>query len=127
MIRRSRTRRLIALAAAVTAAASVVPVTVATPAAAASPCRAVPLGGPIQNSQPVLIAGAYTAKGAIDVVLTCGAVSDGVTVALVTDKMTGPVAEVHRVAHVSPGSITSCYELLVYYSTSPPTNYDTCP
>ena len=96
-------------------------------ASAASPCRAVPLGGPLQNSQPVLNAGAYTASGATDVVLTCGVVSDGVTVSRVTDKMTGPVAAVHSIAHVSPGSITSCFELLVYYRSGPPTNYDTCP
>lgn len=114
------------LVAAALVAAAAVPLTAGN-AAAASPCRAEPLGGPIQNSQPVLIAGAYTAARATDVILTCGVVSDGVTVARVTDKMTGPVAVVDRIVHVSPGAITSCFELLVYYRDSPPTNYDTCP
>lgn len=120
----TRTKGLVA-AAALTAAV-VVPA-FARPAAAASPCRATLLGGPIQNSQPVLIAGAYTTSTAVDVVLTCGAVSNGATVARMTDRMNGPVAEVHGIAHLSPGSITSCFELLVYYRSGPPTNYDTCP
>ncbi|HEX2058794.1 MAG TPA: hypothetical protein VHI71_10560 [Actinomycetota bacterium] len=120
----SKTKGLVATAG--LAATAMVPA-IGGSAAAASPCRAVLLGGPIQNSQPVLIAGAYTTSGATDVILTCGAVRDGVTVARVTDRMTGPVAEVHQIAHVSPGSITSCFELLVYYRNSPPTNYDTCP
>ena len=119
-----KTKRLVAAAALVAAAS--VPLTAGS-ASAASPCRAVPLGGSIQNSQPVLVAGAYTTAGATDVVLTCGVVSDGVTVALITDKMSGPVAAVEGVVHVSPGSITSCYVLRVYYVNRPSTYSDTCP
>ncbi|HEX2195476.1 MAG TPA: hypothetical protein VHJ76_01010 [Actinomycetota bacterium] len=120
----SRTKALVAAATLV--AAAMVPA-LAGRAAAASPCRAVPLGGPIQNSQPVLVAGAYTTAGATDVILTCGVVRNGFTIARVTDEMTGPVAAVEDVVHVSPGSVTSCYELRVRYLDRPSTYSDTCP
>lgn len=117
-------KRLVVAASLVAAAA--VPLTAGS-AAAASPCRAVPVGEPVKDSQPVFVAGAYTTAGAIDVVLTCGVVRDGITERRLTDTMTGPVAAIEGVVSVPPGSITSCYEIRVVYLNRPSTYSDNCP
>lgn len=119
----SRTKGLIAAAALAAAAVPAFPGS----ASAASPCRVVPVPLQTKDSQPVLVAGAYTTAGAIDVILTCGVVRDGETAALVTDGLTGPVAALEDDVRVSPGTITSCYELRVVYLNRPATVSDTCP
>ena len=123
----SKTKRL-ATAAVAVAAASILPVTVATPAGAAIPCRTISLYRDTQYSQTVLLAGAYTSAGAIDVQLTCGVVINGVTAARQGEKIPGPVAVVEGTARIAPtSSFTSCYELRVVYVDSPATVTDTCP
>ena len=117
-----RTRALVAPAIAAAAAIAATPFA-AAPVHAATPCRAIPSPG----SNEVLLTGAYTTAGAIDVQLTCGAVRDGVTVAAVRDGLVGPVAVVQEIRDVGPGSVTSCYTLRVVYLDRPSTNYDTCP
>lgn len=119
MLRRSSA----SIAAAVAAIVASIPVT-AGPAAAATPCRAIEMPG---SPGTVLLDGAYTTAGAIDVQLACGAVRNGVTVALARDDLSGPVAVVHDTAQVGPGSVTSCYTLRVVYLDRPSTNSDTCP
>ena len=121
MLRRSRA--LLAPALAAVAAIATAPIA-ASPAQAATPCRAI--ASP-SGDGTVLLTGAYTTAGAVDVQLTCGAVRDDVTVAAVRDELTGPVAVVHGTRYVGPGSVTSCYVLRVVYLDRPSTNYDTCP
>ena len=118
-----RNRALVAPALATVAAIASTPFATA-PAHAASPCRAISTP---DSSGTVLLAGAYTTPGAVDVQLTCGAVRNGVTVALVQDELTGPVAVVHGTRAVGPGSVTSCYVLRVVYLDRPSTLSDTCP
>ena len=116
-------RAVVAPALAAVAAIATTPFA-AAPAHAATPCRAIDSPG---SSGTVLLTGAYTAPGAIDVQLTCGAVRNGVTVAAVQDELIGPVAVVHGTRDVGPGSVTSCYVLRVVYLDSPATVSDTCP
>ena len=120
-----RSKLLGTLAAAAAIVASI-PVT-AGPAAAATPCRAIELPSSAGPSETLLLSGAYTAAGATDVQLACGAVRNGVTIALARDELTGPVAVVNDTAEVGAGSVTSCYVLRVVYLDRPSTNSDTCP
>jgi hypothetical protein len=114
------------LAAVALAAMTVVPLS-AAPAAAATPCRAIPVAQRTNPTQVVLVAGAYTAAGAIDVRLTCGVVRNGITVASRTDELVGPVAVVSDTVDVGLGSVTSCYVLRVAYADGRVTWSGSCP
>lgn len=123
----SYAKRLVSLAAGVAAIGAVLPLTVARPATAAAPCRAIPLVGGTESNQTVLVAGTYSTARAIDVQLTCGVVRNGVTVALRSERMPGPVALVASTVSVPTGPVTSCYELRVIYLDGPDTVSDNCP
>lgn len=109
MLRRSRS-----LVAAVAVAAALVTPTPASagvdPAAVAS-CRGdVGIIGVQEWHQTVVVTGAYTSPGAVDVQLTCGIVRYGETVATVTESAPGPVAVVHGTRTVFAGPISFCYQ-----------------
>lgn len=109
-------------------AATLLPITVAAPVAAMSPCQARPVPARTTGySQVVVIAGAYTSAGATDVSLTCGVVRNGVTYARQSAAVRGPVVALAGVANLSIGPVTSCYELRVVYSDGRVTYGDTCP
>ena len=116
MLRRSRS--LVAAAAAVTAALAIpTPASAEVDLAALSWCRGdVGIVGVQEWHQTVVVTGAYTAPGAIDVRLICGIVRYGQTMATVTESAPGPVAVVHGTRTVFAGPISFCYEATATYA-----------
>lgn len=123
MLLRART-----LIAAAVVAGALVPAG-APPAQAMATCQAKSLGTHSEYGQFVLVAGTY--KGptdAVDVVLTCGLVSNGVTIDRVTDPLVGPVAALASVETVYTRlSVLPCYEVTITHLDGSTTYYDTCP
>ncbi|HEV2757122.1 MAG TPA: hypothetical protein VG318_15250 [Actinomycetota bacterium] len=120
MFRRSRSVVVAVLAAATLA--SLVP-----PAGALGYCQARYTGIGTGFTETVLVTGEYAPVGAIDVVLTCGVVKNGSTVARFTDGLTGPAALVAGTVNLTAGTISACYESTVYYPDGNVTLYDGCP
>ena len=126
----ARSKRLVLAGALAAVAAAAVP---AVPAAAfdagsvaVAPCRGDVAMRIEEWYQTVVLTGAHTAAGAIDVQLTCGVVRYGETVARVTENLSGPVAVVQGSVRVLGGPISICHELRVTYLDRV-TYSDTCP
>lgn len=121
----SKTKRFLAVATAAASLAVIAPASTAG-AAALGPCQVRPVGGFQEWYQDVLVTGESAPRGAIDVVLTCGVVRYGETVAYATDSLAGPVAALAEIETVHAGPVSSCYILQVTYVTHY-TYTDTCP
>ena len=118
-----RTKSLLAVSAMVVGLFAALP---AAPAAAMAPCQVRSIAT-LQSGQTNVIAGVYTSAGAADVSLTCGIVSNNVTVARISEKIPGPVATVAGTANAG-GSFTVCHEIFVtYVDGRPPYVSDSCP
>lgn len=121
----SKTRQLIAIAAAAASLAVAAPATAAD-TTAAGPCVVRSIAGIQEWYQEVAVVGESAPAGAIDVRLTCGIVRYGETVWTRTDRLSGPVAALAETASVHAGPISSCYILSVSYIDNY-TYKNTCP
>lgn len=120
MFRRSRLLLVAALAAGNVAA-------LAPSAGAVGLCQVRATGVGTGFTQTVVVTGQYAPAGAIDVVLTCGVVKNGFTVARFTDQLSGPVAAVAGTVNLSAGTYTACHESKTYYPDGSVSYYNGCP
>ena len=121
----ARYKRLIVAGVAAASLATIVP---AQASVAVAPCQGRPTVSFLEWHQSILVTGQYwtTGNGAIEVRLTCGVVRQGVTVARVTDKTTGPAAALAEHVSVLAGAFNMCHDIDIVYLTH--TDYiRTCP
>jgi hypothetical protein len=103
----SRTRRLVAVAAAAAAIAAAAPASRAVADTAAGPCKVVSQS--TGSEVAIVLVGNYTTKTGGDVILTCYLVQNGVKVASARDSLRGPVAALVSDQRLNTSPFTVCY------------------
>lgn len=119
-----KTKRLVAVAAAVAALSAAMPAATAGAALAAGPCRAVSQS--TGSEVAIVLEGHYTTKNGGDVTLTCSIIQNNVRVVSVRDPLTGPVAALASDQRLGTAPFRVCYSVTIedlnpwgpYYSYS---------